>query len=108
MNIRHDQDAAGPLLLGRQCLAQQGGRLAHDQAVEGALGIVFARLVSEGQDNLVTYVRVPIVVVTALRVADAEAGEGQESCRTSAQGLKGSGTKSWPARNRRMTPPLEI
>ena len=51
VHIGDEEDADGPLLLGGQRLAQRRRGLAHDDAVERALGIVLARLVVEDQDD---------------------------------------------------------
>ena len=53
--------------------------LAHDDAVERALGILLTRLVVEDQDDPAPYIQVSIIVVSKLGAADAKAGEGQSA-----------------------------
>ncbi len=66
-----------PFCLGDQRLAERRRGLAHDHAVERALGIVLARLVVKHQDDLARYIQVSIIVVSQLGGDDAITGEGQ-------------------------------
>ncbi len=66
-----------PFLLGDQRLAERRRGLAHDHAVERALGIVLTRLVVEHQDDPAPYIQVSIIVVSQFGAADAITGEGQ-------------------------------
>ena len=76
VHIRHEEDAAGPRFLGGQHLTPLGRGLAHDEAIEPAIGVVLARLVVEDQDDLAPDVHAPVIVMTAFGGLDAEADEG--------------------------------
>ena len=88
MHIGHEEDADGPFLLGGQRLAELGRGLAHDDAVERALGVILARLVVEDQDDLVSDVQALVIVMAVFGGTDAESGESDLARRFLAGGAE--------------------